>query len=236
MQPKPEDKNGKTTPDQLLSSLARELKNPLILMARKAELAENSSPNEAFSSIRQTAENTLRLIDSYLLAAQSEYGQFTLPIETVGIGAVIYDTVKDLREYAKNREIDFALDVKDAQVSANRESLGAILWCLSELALNSTDEGQSVHKVRIITRPEDQKVSVAVLSNQLDITDSELEMAKQLQGVSHLAGAKLSDSGIRLSIADALARSFEATISARKINGLKGFGFSLNSSRQLQLI
>ena len=48
MQNKPEDKNYITAPDQLLASLARELKNPLILMARQAELAGESSNEKLF--------------------------------------------------------------------------------------------------------------------------------------------------------------------------------------------
>lgn len=237
VQNKPEDKNEVTTPDKLLSSLVRELKNPLVLIARKAELAGISSADTAFLDIRHTAENTLKLIDGYLLAAQSEYGQQALPLETVGVGSVIYDAVNDLRTYAKEQKIDFATEVKDADVTANREGLKAMVWCLSELALTSSiDDKKEVQRVRIKTLLAGEKVTVAVLSNQLDITDSELQAAKQLQGTSHLAGAKLSDSGIRLAIADTLARSLGSTLSARKINGLRGFSFELNGSRQLQLI
>lgn len=236
MRAKPEDKNFLTSQDRLLSSLARELKNPLILMARQAELAGKSSSDPAFSSIRETAENTLKLIDSYLLMARSEYGQQALPLEAIGIGSAIYDAVKDLRISAGEQKIDFVTDIKDAYVMANREGLSAIIRCLSEIALTQDNQENFRRLVKIKVRSERQKVSVAILSNQLDITDSELEAATKLQGISHLADAKISDSGIRLAIADMLARSFGTTLSARKVDGLKGFGFDLNCSRQLQLV
>ena len=169
--------------------------------------------------------------------AQSEYGQQALPLETIGIGSVIYDATRDLQGYAKVQNIDFITEVKDANVMANREGLSAIIRCLSEIALTQPEDEQTgMHKVRIKVKSEQSKVSVTVVSNRLGVSDRELEAAKHLQGSAHLADARLSDSGIRLAIADALARSFDTRIFATKSNGMKGFGFELRSSMQLRLV
>ncbi|HEX5797032.1 MAG TPA: hypothetical protein VFX86_01430 [Candidatus Saccharimonadales bacterium] len=233
-----EDKNLYSAPDQLLRALARELKNPLILIARRSELEKNASNGpQAYETLQQTAENALQLIDSYMLMAQSEYGQRSLPLETVGIGSVVYEVVRDLTPHTKVREIDFATEVKAGDVMANREGLKAIIWCLCELMVaQNGDGGQIKKKVRIKTMKQDRKVSISVLSSDMDITNSDIDAARRIQGMSHLAGGKLSDSGIRLAIADVLTSSLGSRLKVRKINGLKGLCFELAGSRQLQLV
>jgi K+-sensing histidine kinase KdpD len=234
----PEDKNFYATSNQLLWSLARELKSPLTLIARRAELEKSDGREpEAFGSIQGTAEKTLQLIDSYLLMAQSEYGQRSLPLETVGVGSVIYEVARDIAPYAKNHKIEFTTEVRDASVMANREGLKTIIRCLSELVLaeNSSKSGQR-KKVHIQTARDNQFVAVSVLSNKVEITNKDLDMARQMQGTSHLASAKLSGSGIRLAIADMLANSLGSNLHVRKIDGLKGISFNLISSKQLNLV
>lgn len=211
----------------------------MVLIARQSELEGNNSAQEAFLSIQKTAENALRLIDSYLLIAQSEYGQRSLALETIGVGSVIYDVASDLTPYAQNQQIDFSTSVKDANVMANREGLKAVIRCLSEIALadDIEDEDEKQQKVRIYANRADNKVSIAVLSSTMNITDSDVEYARKAQGVSHLAlGNRMYDSGIRLAIADMLAVSIGSKLRARKIDGLRGLGFELLGSKQMRLV
>lgn len=231
-----EDKNFAQMSNRLLASLARELKNPLILIARQAELERNNNPSPAVGSIQRTAEKTLQLIDSYLLMAQSEYGQKTLQLETVGVGSVIYDVASSLRESMSAQGAELEVAVKDANVMTNREGLKTAIWCLSELAINGEDT-ESKNKIRIQTTRNADSVTISVLSNGMDITSKDINSAKTMQGVSHLAlGTKLGDSGIRLAIADILTASLGCSLQAKKKNGLKGLGFELGISKQLQLV
>lgn len=236
-QTQPEDKNLFASPDQLLSSLVNELKSPLILIARQAESEKESAKKTEFEAIQKAAEKTLQLIDSYLLMAQAEYGQRALTLEPIGVGSVIYEVATDIAPYAKAREVDFSIDVKDAHVMANRQGLKAVLMCLSELFIEqNSDEEKHRKKVRIETRRENHNVAVSVLSSELEITNKDLELARRMQGNSHLANGKMPDSGIRLAIADVLINSLGSSLQVRQINGLKGLNFELAGSKQLQLI
>lgn len=237
VQSQPEDKNLFVSPDQLLSSLVNELKSPLILIARQAESEKSSAHKTEFESIQKAAEKSLQLIDSYLLMAQSEYGQRALRLEPVGVGSVIYEVAKELAPYAKSREVDFTVDVKDSHVMANRQGLKAVIMCLSELFIEqNSDEKYKKRKVRIETRREHKNVAVSVLSSELEITNKDLELARRMQGNSHLANGKMPDSGIRLAIAEVLTNSLGSHLQVRQINGLRGLNFELAGSKQLQLI
>lgn len=237
VQLQPEDKNLFPSPDQLLGSLVNELKSPLILIARQAESEKTGANKTEFEAIQKAAEKSLQLIDSYLLMAQSEYGQRALRLEPVGVGSVIYEVAKDLAPYAKAREVDFAVDVKDSHVMANRQGLKAVIMCLSELFIEQNSESTDKRcKVRIETRREHENITVSVLSSELEITNKDLELARRMQGNSHMANGKMPDSGIRLAIADVLTNSLGSHLQVRQINGLKGLNFELAGSKQLQLI
>lgn len=234
----PQDKHLSASHSQLLNSLARELKGPLILIARRAELEKSErSTSEALQSIQDTADKTLKLIDSYLLVAQSEYGQHSLQLEPIGIGSVIYEVAKDLYPYAKEKKIDLSMDVKDGDVMGNREGLKAVLLCLSELAMAQTgDDSSHRRKVIIQTRRDKEAVSVSVLSNQFEIGGKDIKIARQIQGGAHLADSRLMDSGIRLAIADILTGALGGSLHTKNFNGLKGLNFELPRSKQLRLI
>lgn len=223
-----EDKNYTTVQASLLKSLVKELKNPLILIARQAEL-------DNYLSIQRTAEQTLQLIDSYLLMAQTEYGQKALPLEAIGIGSVIYEVINEFQPLAQERSIDLSMQVKDANVMAHRTGLKSTLWCLTELCSTSSDNGRK--QVKIQTVKHGERLLVTVLGEGLELTEKDVELNRRLQGQSRLAaGGKLEDSGVRLAIADALAGAFGQGIRVKKAGGLTGFGFDVMSSKQLTLV
>lgn len=234
-----QDKHLSNSHNQLLNSLVRELKGPLVLIARRAELEKSGGKlNDALQSIQDTADKTLQLIDSYLLTTQSEYGQHSLQLEPMGIGSIVYELAQDLRSYAKDKKIDLMVDVKDGDVMGNREGLKAVILCLSELAMVQNSDQRNVRRKKILiqTKKEKETVSVSILSNQMDISNKDIDLARQMQGNAHLAGGRVLDSGIRLAIADILTGALGSSLQTRQSNGLKGLNFELVRSKQLQLV
>lgn len=234
-----QDKHLPVSHNQLLNSLVRELKGPLILIARRAELEKSGENLSAtLQSIQDTADKTLQLIDSYLLMARSEYGQHSLRLEPMGIGSIVYEVARDLQPYAMDKKIDLTVDVKDGDVMGNREGLKAVILCLSELAMvqNSGERNSRRKKMLIQARKEKQTVSVSVLSNLMDISNKDIDLARQMQGGAHLAGGRMLDSGIRLAIADILTNALGSNLQVRQFKGLRGLNFELARSTQLQLV
>ncbi|HYF96796.1 MAG TPA: hypothetical protein VD947_02020, partial [Patescibacteria group bacterium] len=152
------------------------------------------------------------------------------------VGSVVYDVANNLRESVSARNVELDIAVKDANAMTNREGLKAAIWCLSELAINEEDI-ESKNKVRIQTTRTADKVTISVLGSGMDITPKDINSAQAMQGISHLAlGTKLGDSGIRLAIADILTASLGSSLQAKRRDGLKGIGFELSISKQLQLV
>lgn len=223
---------------QLLGSLARELKNPLILIARQAELEALNTSDATFDSIRNTAEQTLKLIDGYLLLAQSEYGQMALPLETIGVGSVIYDTIEEFRPMAASQQIRLVSDVRDQIVTTNPQGLKTALWCLLNVALESVvGEEKTSRQITVTSRNLRQdNVAVSVLGN-LEVSQSEMSLARQLQGNSHLAmGLHSKSSGVHLAIADLFASSDGDGLHVASRGNSRGLSFRLNKSQQLSLL
>lgn len=207
-------------------------------MARQAELEKSKSSSNALSSIQQTAEKTLKLIDSYLLISLNEYGQTSLPLESVGIGSIIYDVAQDMRGYARNQDVDIEYTVNDANVMANVEGLKAAIWCLSDMAINQSSlSDNSRGRISITTKKTNEKIKVSVLSNNMEVKNSDLHRARKQFGSSHHAFSSSSpDSGVRLALADMLSSALGSQLSAAKSNHMQGLSFDLLRSQQLQLV
>jgi K+-sensing histidine kinase KdpD len=226
------------TNTQLLGSLARELKNPLILIARQAELEAMNTSDRAFDSIRNTAEQTMKLIDCYLLIAQSEYGQTKLPLETIGVGSVIYDALEEFRPLALRQRVSLVSDVHDVTVETNAKGFKTALWCLLNMALESVISDEKCQKqITICARKQpENNVSVSVLGN-MEVSQKEMSLARKLQGSSHLAmGLHSKSSGVHLAIAELFANAAGDGLHVARQGNSRGLSLKLMKSQQLQLI
>lgn len=227
-------------PDQLLKSLAKELKNPLTLIARQAELEAMQSDEKAFDSIRQAAEHSLKLVDSYLVMAQSEYGQVQLPLENIGVGSLIYDVVQEINPYAKQHKILIESDVQEHLVMTHSLGLRTALWCLFKFVFDSSAASEKDHgHSRVLIRAKKhgkEQVNVSIMGN-VNISASDLTLARKMQGKSHLALSVHSQtSGVQMAIADILASSIGGGLGVAKSGQLRGLSLSLPKSQQLQLV
>lgn len=218
---------------KILNSLISDIKRPLVLIARQAELGQATQ----LKSIQKTAERTLKLIDSYLLMAQSEYGQQLLPVKSFAVGSVIYNVAEEIRPIAKKANVDVVLDVNDALVMANPEGVKAAIWCLSDMVLAQTLAEKSNGVIEINTRKSHGGIKVSVLSKSMKVKNSDLDKTNEKLGKSHMAfSSASSDSGIRLAIAKLLSDSLGTSLKAARGKHTQGLGFNLGLSRQLQLV
>lgn len=229
---------GNKNKDQyILRSLIDDIKRPLVLITRQVELEQTRPNKENLISIQETAQRTLKLLDSYLLASQSEYGQQVLPIKSFGLGSIIHSVAEEMRPLAKKSNVEIVLDVNDALVSANPEGLKTVIWCLSDMALTQTVAGQNKGTMQIAAKRFSNNIHVSVLSNSFKIKNSDIYKAKNRLGNSHMALSSISsDSGIRLAIASLLSESMGLKLKASRAKNSTGIGFNISLSRQLQLI
>ena len=223
---------------KILDSLISDIKRPLVLIARQAELGKTEEGHTPpLKAIQETAEKTLKLIDSYLLAAQSEYGQQLLPVKSFAVGSVIYNVAEEIRLIAKKANVDVVLDVNDALVMANPEGVKAAIWCLSDMVLTQTLAEKSSGVMEINAKKSQGGIKVSVLSKSMKVKNSDLDKTQEKLGRSHMAfSSASSDSGVRLAIAKLLGDSLGTSLKAVRSKHTQGLGFNLSLSRQLQLV
>ena len=221
---------------KLLNSLASELKRPLILIARQAEFYKSQPETKHLQTIQKTAEDTLRLIDSYLLTAQSEYGQQVLPVKSFGVGSVIANVAEDIRPVAAASNIKLVTDINDALVIANPAGLKAAIWCLSSMAIAGVSSQGNGGEIEINTKKSANDLKISILSKSMNIKKSDLKKIHNNTGDSHMGMSSFSsETGIRLAIADMLGESLGTQLKAIKIKNKRGIGFNLALSSQLRL-
>ena len=110
---------------QLLLSIAQQMKMPLMQISRQAELA-NYGVTPQLDQIQAIADNALQLIDSYSLGLQlSRHLGYELVPETVSAASVLYDASLQLKAIAKLYDVQLDLNISGRfePVLAHRKGL-----------------------------------------------------------------------------------------------------------------
>ena len=215
-----------------LRGLAFELKNPLINIARQAELGDQ----ESYLNIQQTAEQALMLIDSYLLNAQTEYGQIMLDLAPASIGSVLYDVSTQLRTQASQRNFSLVLDDRTCEpVMTHRPALTSILSVFgsSLMGLDSTSRREMVlrgYKTRT------GKLGVGMFT-KAKISQMDIKRALDLQGRAHMPFSGVNArTHVSLAIAGGLCRAVGGEMTVKHMGGLSGLATELPRSEQLAFV
>lgn len=216
--------------ESALRGLAFELKNPLVNIARQAELADEGG----FAAIQQTAEQTLMLLDSYLLNAQSEYGQVMLDLEPANIGSVLYDVSVKLRSQAKRNNIELLLDDRTTeQVMTHKKALSSVLSVFGSSLMQITENRQLVlrgYKTRA------GLLGVGMFA-KAKLSQADIDKALELQGRAHMPFASASSTAhVSMAIAGGLCRAVGGRMKVKHMGGMSGLATELPPSGQLAFV
>jgi signal transduction histidine kinase len=118
---------------QLLRSVAEQLKLPLAVIARNAELMQLQGVGLNFAELLQVQTRVaMTLVDSYLLGLELAERQSRLDLEPVSISSLLVETAHELSLYARHYNVDLqvALGGKYGPVMAHHKGLRAALLSL----------------------------------------------------------------------------------------------------------
>lgn len=219
--------------DMTTRALAYELKNPLINIARRAELADPA----ALEDIQLMAEQSLSLIDSFLLTAQTEYGQVALDLEPASVGSILYDAAALMRHYSKRNNITLILDDKTREtVMTHRPAISAVLNVFGNIIMSIKKPDRHNEVVLSGYRTRDGSTGVGIFSD-ISFSQKDLDNALALQGKAHMPLANLSSSAhVSLIIADNLCRALGGGLKVKRIGGRSGLTTDMPISVQLAFI
>lgn len=226
---------------QLLLSLAEQLKLPLLQIARRAELEQFGQPVDA-AAIQATADSALQLIDSYLLGVRlaENASQEALMLEPVSVSSVLYDTAHELSSVAKFYGVELELNIagKYGPVLAHRQGLQAALMSLGMSlieALPSLQDAQltlqlGAHKSRY-------GIVAGLYSDSQKLTAQSLQQGRSLVGKTRQPMVGVTHgSGAGVFVAESILQAMKLKLTATKHNRLHGLGAVLQSNNQLQLV
>lgn len=226
----------------VLRSVAEQLKTPLMIIARQAELRHRTGQSVSPEEIKVTqtqADIALRLVDSYLLGLDLIDQQMEIALEPVPITALLYDIAHELTPIAKQHNTIVELEVagKYGQVMGHAAGLRAALHGLgavmSEMSLDTRSKS-----IRIAAHKRSTGIVVGVYSNVAEQIQSSLADARRAQKQyrrQSLVGMS-AGSGAGVLVADAIFSAMNAPLRAGRYKKQQGLAATLLPSQQLQLV
>jgi hypothetical protein len=235
---------GHTSPalsEQLLLSIAEQLKLPLLQIARTAELSAISGSSEGLKQIETTADMALRLLDNYLfgarLALEEEY---QLQMEPVTVSSVLYDAGQQLDKLAQLYGVDLELNLggKFGPVMAHRQGLQSALVSLGYSLIEALPSLETKRlRLQLAAHRCRYGIVAGVYSDVEQLTTDALRQGRKLHGMSRQPLATLSpSSGAGVFVADAILQAMDSELTVSRHHRLYGLGTVLRPNPQIALV
>lgn len=231
---------GTNVSEQLLTTLAEQLKLPLLQIARQAELARLKGSGD-LAAIQATADSALRLVDSYVLGMKLTHeGQQQLMLEPVTISSVLYDVGQELNALAKFYGVRLELNIagKFGPVMAHRQGLQAALTSLGASLIEALPALESPElSLQLATHRCRYGIVAGLYSDTPMLSANALRLGRKLQGRSRQPLVDVTHSaGAGVFVADAILRAMRLRLRTSRHHNLYGLGAVLQPNHQLAFV
>ncbi len=224
---------------ELLLSVAEELKLPLLQIARQAEQGQLGGPAD-LPTMQATADTALKLIDNYALSVRLSLEPQRLDPEPVSVSSVLYDTGQQLDALAKSYGVELELNVagRYGTVMAHRHGLQSALVSLGAALIEAMPALESPQlKLQLATHRSRYGIVAGLYSQNPKLSNEALQRGRRLQGRSRQPLISLSHtSGAGIFVADTILRAMQLRLRASRHRRLYGLGTVLQPNNQIQLI
>lgn len=225
---------------ELLLSVAEQLKLPLLQIARQAELSALDLAAD-MKVIQTSADCALRLIDGYVLGVRLALeSHYQLQVEPVTVSSVLYDVGQELTSLAKLYGVELELNVagKFAPVMAHRSGLQSALVSLGVALIEALPAVESPQlKLQLATHRCRYGIVVGLYTRTEQLTAEALRQGKKLHGQARQPLTSLiQGSGAGVFVADAILRAMRLSLRASRHHRLYGLGAVMQPTNQLRLV
>ena len=226
----------------LLVSVAEQLKVPLAIIARHAELGTMTGEVDRInaSTIATHADAALLLVDSYLLGLELLQKQTQLELEPVSVSSLIVDIAHDLHGFASQYGIQIELQTSGrfGPVMSNSRGLKAAILSLGFAFIEAQAADDSTpDRVILASHRTPNGVVTGLYGMSQTIGTEAWRRALSLYGTAKQPFTELSpNSGAGLFIADTILRCMDSHLRVGHYQQKGGLAATLQPSRQLQLI
>lgn len=226
----------------LLRSVAEQLKLPLTVIARQAELGslEPASATGMLAAIQTQSDLALRLVDSYLLGLQLAEEQVQLTLEPVSVAATLTDVAQDLHALAKLYDVDIEVHVdgKYVPVMAHANGFRAALLSLGYELIEAQAAGaETKERLSFVAHRTPHGVVAGLYGDFPALHAASWRKALELCGQARQAIPSLTTgSGAGLFVAETLFSAMDSRVRVGRFHKRIGLAATLQPSRQLQLV
>ena len=224
---------------QLLLSVAEELKLPLLQITRQAEQAQLTGETD-LKTIQAMAGSALKLLDNYVLGIRLALEPEQLAVESVSVSSVLYDTAQQLDALAKNYGVALELNVagRFGPVLAHRQGLQAALVSLGAALIEALPAQQNPQlRLQLATHRSRYGIVAGLYADTKQLSNEALQQGRELQRRSRQPLINLTHtSGAGIFVADTILRAMRLNLTASRHHRLYGLGAVLQPNRQLQLV
>jgi hypothetical protein len=226
---------------QLLLSVAEELKLPLLQIARQAEQTSLGGMAD-LASIQATADSALRLLDNYSLSVRLALEPGQLSTESVSVSSVLYDTGQQLEALARSYGVELELNVagRFGPVLAHRQGLQAALVSLGAAlieALPAQAGAKPQLTLHLATHRCRYGIVAGLYADTKQLSEEVLQRGRRLQRRSRQPLLDLTHtSGAGIFVADTILKAMRLNLRASRHHRLYGLGTVLQPNHQLQLV
>jgi hypothetical protein len=233
----------------LLVSVAEQLKVPLAIIARQAELGSLSGGRPLDPGVISTqADAALMLVDSYLLGLELLRTQTQLELEPVSVSSLMVDAAHDLHGFARQYGVTVEIETagKYGPVMSNPRGLKAALLSLgfvlveaqsAEGGLGLQDGAKKPGRVLLAAHRTPHGIVAGMYGTNQTVSADAWRRAQALVGkaaqpLTALGGGTAAG----LFVADTILRSMDSRLRVGRYLHRGGLAATLQPSRQLQLV
>ncbi len=225
--------------ERLFVSLAEQLRDAYLQIARLAELAKWQNDPKAVEHIAILSQAAMKLTDGYVRAMRGGGGAIEIAAEPVSVASLLYDVELVLRPYASQRnvQLEIAALPKLEPVLCDREFMHSVLVCLGQVFVNAEAAQDSPSAVRLDAYRTRHGIAAGLYSANTIINSATLRRAKRFFGKVHQPFSLLSSGPVAgVFVADKLLTSMQAELHVAKHNSFVGLAATLPRCSQIQLV
>ncbi|MET0779306.1 MAG: hypothetical protein ABWY71_00575 [Candidatus Saccharimonadales bacterium] len=226
----------------LLSAVAEQLKVPLTVISRQAELGQLTGHTDPASTalMRTQADAALQLVDSYLLGLELLRSQAQLELEPVSVSSTLVDTAHALTRFAQqyNVDIEVAVGGKYEPVMAHARGLRAALLSLGFGLVEALAANEGKRQcLKLATHRTPHGIITGVYGVGDGLQAAQWRNALKLIGRAQQPLTGLSaGTGAGLFVADTIFKGMASHLRVGLWQHQRGLAATLQPSRQLQLV
>jgi K+-sensing histidine kinase KdpD len=227
--------------NELLRSVAEQLKLPLTTIARRIELAQLLEHIEpaGLVAIHSQAVAALNLVDSYMLGLALLRDQGVLALEPVSVSSVLTETAHDLEGFAKQYGVVIELEVagKYGPIMGHRVGLKSALLSLGYELIETQAAHTNSARLTLAASRNANGIVAGIYSDYEDLQADHWRRALELCGRAHQPFTALTaGSGAGIFVADAILQAMATRLRVGRYHKQRGLATILQPSQQLQLV